>query len=143
MTDDDLRILRNRTFDELAVGDTARIERTLTADDVALFAVLSGDAGPQPPGDAGDAAEDDTWVKIYTTADCSGPVAGAGLDTMLEGAGIQVTVAPDSTTTFYATQSDTYGYTSSCSTPGLTYQRPRTARGPLVNGWSSRKPSAS
>ncbi|WP_202840948.1 bifunctional enoyl-CoA hydratase/phosphate acetyltransferase [Luteimonas saliphila] len=50
--DDDLRILRNRTFDELAVGDTARIERTLTADDVALFAVLSGDAGPQPPVDA-------------------------------------------------------------------------------------------
>ena len=28
--DDDLRILRNRTFDELAVGDTATIERSLT-----------------------------------------------------------------------------------------------------------------
>lgn len=93
-------------------------------------------------GDAGDAAEDDTWVKIYTTADCSGPVAGAGLDTMLEGAGIQVSVTPDSTTTFYATQSDTDGYTSSCSTPGLTYQQVTTAPAPpSLTGVSPESPA--
>ena len=44
---DDLRILRNRTFDELRVGDCASIERSLTQDDIHLFAVLSGDFNPQ------------------------------------------------------------------------------------------------
>jgi len=44
--DDDLRILRNRTFDELAIGDTATIERTLAQQDIQLFAVLSGDLNP-------------------------------------------------------------------------------------------------
>jgi len=45
--DDDLRVLRNRTFEELSVGDSASIERTLTAQDIQLFAVLSGDLDPQ------------------------------------------------------------------------------------------------
>ncbi|MCR6664112.1 MAG: bifunctional enoyl-CoA hydratase/phosphate acetyltransferase [Luteimonas sp.] len=44
---DDLHILRNRTFDELDVGDSACIERTLTQQDIQLFAILSGDANPQ------------------------------------------------------------------------------------------------
>ena len=44
---EDLRIVRNRTFDEIAVGDSASIERTLTAEDIQLFAVLSGDLNPQ------------------------------------------------------------------------------------------------
>ncbi len=44
--DDDLRILRNRTFDELAIGDTATIERGLTQQDIQLFALLSGDVNP-------------------------------------------------------------------------------------------------
>ena len=45
--DDDLRILRNRTFDELAIGESACIERTLTQQDIQLFAILSGDVNPQ------------------------------------------------------------------------------------------------
>jgi phosphotransacetylase/acyl dehydratase len=44
---DDLHVLRNRTFDELSPGDSACIERTLTAQDIQLFAILSGDANPQ------------------------------------------------------------------------------------------------
>ena len=40
-------LLRNRTFDEIAIGDSASIERTLTAQDIQLFAVLSGDVSPQ------------------------------------------------------------------------------------------------
>jgi phosphate acetyltransferase/phosphate butyryltransferase len=44
---DDLHLVRNRVFDEIAVGDSAAIERTLTAQDIQLFAVLSGDANPQ------------------------------------------------------------------------------------------------
>jgi phosphate acetyltransferase/phosphate butyryltransferase len=45
--DHDLRTVRNRVFDEIAIGDFASTERTLTADDIALFAVLSGDVNPQ------------------------------------------------------------------------------------------------
>jgi phosphate acetyltransferase/phosphate butyryltransferase len=36
----------NRTFDEIAVGDSASLQRTLTLDDIATFAVMSGDANP-------------------------------------------------------------------------------------------------
>ena len=42
----DLAILRNRTFDELAVGDTAGLSRTLTQQDIELFAIQSGDVNP-------------------------------------------------------------------------------------------------
>ena len=42
-----LRVLRNRTFDEIAIGDSAGIERTLTQQDIQLFAILSGDVNPQ------------------------------------------------------------------------------------------------
>ena len=44
---DDLEVLRNRTFDEIVVGDCASIERTLTAADIQLFAAMSGDINPQ------------------------------------------------------------------------------------------------
>lgn len=44
---DDIHVVRNRTFDEIRVGDTASIERTLTARDIQLFAMLSGDVNPQ------------------------------------------------------------------------------------------------
>lgn len=44
---DTLGIIRNRTYDEIAVGDSASIERTLTTEDIQLFAVLSGDTNPQ------------------------------------------------------------------------------------------------
>src|SRR4030095_15945807 len=42
----DLDVIRNRTFDEIAVGDHASIERTLTASDIQLFAAMSGDINP-------------------------------------------------------------------------------------------------
>ena len=44
---DDLRFVRNRIFDEIAVGDRVSIERTLSASDIQLFAVISGDDNPQ------------------------------------------------------------------------------------------------
>ncbi|MBV9891232.1 MAG: bifunctional enoyl-CoA hydratase/phosphate acetyltransferase [Rhizobacter sp.] len=42
-----LDVIRNRTFDEISVGDTATIERTLTMADIQLFAAISGDVNPQ------------------------------------------------------------------------------------------------
>jgi len=38
--------IENRTYDEIEVGDTARLERRLTMDDIKLFAVMSGDVNP-------------------------------------------------------------------------------------------------
>ena len=40
------QLLENRTFDEIAVGDTASITRVLNKDDIDLFAILSGDVNP-------------------------------------------------------------------------------------------------
>lgn len=40
-------MLRNRTFDEIAIGDAESIQRTLTVQDIRLYAVLSGDENPQ------------------------------------------------------------------------------------------------
>jgi phosphotransacetylase/acyl dehydratase len=39
-------LLENRTFDEIAIGDSASLSRTLSKDDIALFAVMSGDVNP-------------------------------------------------------------------------------------------------
>ena len=38
--------IENRTFDEIAVGDSASLARTLTRADIDLFAVMSGDVNP-------------------------------------------------------------------------------------------------
>ncbi|MBW7862120.1 MAG: bifunctional enoyl-CoA hydratase/phosphate acetyltransferase [Rhodocyclaceae bacterium] len=38
--------IENRTFDEIRVGDHARLLRTLRPDDIHLFAVMSGDVNP-------------------------------------------------------------------------------------------------
>ncbi len=38
--------IENRTFDEIRIGDTATLDRTLTEQDITLFAVMSGDINP-------------------------------------------------------------------------------------------------
>ncbi len=44
MNDNDT--VENRTFDEIAVGDTAKLDSTLTEDDVSVLAALCGDMTP-------------------------------------------------------------------------------------------------
>ncbi len=39
-------LLHNRTFDELAIGDTASLTRSVGRDDIDLFAAVSGDVNP-------------------------------------------------------------------------------------------------
>ncbi len=39
-------VLRNRTFDELTVGDAASLVRIVGQDDINLFAAVSGDVNP-------------------------------------------------------------------------------------------------
>ncbi len=41
-----MELIENRTFDEIEVGDAATLERTLTEQDITLFAVMSGDINP-------------------------------------------------------------------------------------------------
>lgn len=38
--------IENKTFDEISIGDSASLVRTLSKDDIALFAVMSGDVNP-------------------------------------------------------------------------------------------------
>lgn len=39
-------MLENKTFEEIKIGDTASMERTLTRRDIDMFAVLTGDMNP-------------------------------------------------------------------------------------------------
>lgn len=39
-------MIENLTFEEMSVGDTARLSRTLLAEDIQLFAAMSGDVNP-------------------------------------------------------------------------------------------------
>jgi len=41
-----VELIENRTFNEIKIGDTATLERTLTEQDIMLFAVMSGDINP-------------------------------------------------------------------------------------------------
>ena len=42
-TDHGPEFIENKTYDEIRVGDTASLQRTLTERDIQLFAVMSGD----------------------------------------------------------------------------------------------------
>jgi phosphotransacetylase/acyl dehydratase len=44
--DGNMALIENRTFDELSVGDSASVSRTVTKQDIELFAVVSGDVNP-------------------------------------------------------------------------------------------------
>jgi acyl dehydratase len=39
-------LIENRTFQEIALGESVSLERTLTWEDIELFAVMSGDVNP-------------------------------------------------------------------------------------------------
>jgi hypothetical protein len=51
-------LIENRTFDEIGVGESASVTRTLTEQDIQLFALVSGDVNPahgesSPPSPVG------------------------------------------------------------------------------------------
>ena len=43
---DPIAYIENRTYDEIQVGDSATLTRTLKPEDIQLFAVMSGDVNP-------------------------------------------------------------------------------------------------
>ena len=78
-------LVHNRTFDEIAVGDTASIERTLRAEDIQLFAALSGDSNPQHLDAA--FAERSRFHGVIAHGMWSATLISAVLGTRLPGAG--------------------------------------------------------
>ncbi len=46
MGEETMDYIENRTFDEIKVGDSASLVRTLTKDDISIFAAMSGDVNP-------------------------------------------------------------------------------------------------
>ena len=54
MTDE--AMIENRTFDEIAVGESASVTRTLSKRDIQLFALVSGDVRSKPSNSAASTA---------------------------------------------------------------------------------------
>src|SRR3954451_6046420 len=46
MAQDIVTLVENRVFDEIQVGDTASVQRTMRLEDITLFSVISGDVNP-------------------------------------------------------------------------------------------------
>ena len=77
--------LRNRTFDELAIGDSASMVRIVGRDDIDLFAAVSGDTNPAHL-DASFAAGD-IFGHVVAHGMWTGALVSAALGTRLPGPG--------------------------------------------------------
>lgn len=76
-------VIKNTTFDELKVGDTASIERTLSLQDIYLFAHVSGNTNPaHMPADGKPATAD-----IFAPSMWAGSLLSAVFGTLLPGPG--------------------------------------------------------
>ncbi|MBS0463709.1 MAG: bifunctional enoyl-CoA hydratase/phosphate acetyltransferase [Proteobacteria bacterium] len=77
--------IENRTWDELHLGDAATLERTLTAQDIALFAAMSGDINPAHVDE--DYAKGDRFGHVVAHGMWGGALISAVLGTQLPGPG--------------------------------------------------------
>lgn len=77
--------MENRTYDEIRVGDSAHITRTLTQRDIDLFAAMSGDVDPAETGP--DHAHGDLFHRVVAHGMWSGSLISAVLGTRLPGPG--------------------------------------------------------
>lgn len=91
-----MQMIENRTFDEIAVGDSAQTSRLLTARDIDLFAIVSGDVNPTHV-DAAFAA-DSRHHHVIAHGMWSGALISALLGTELPGPG---TIYQDQRLTFH------------------------------------------
>lgn len=78
-------MIENRTFDEIAIGESASSVRTLTQEDIELFALVSGDVNPAHLDPA--YAETDLFHKIIVHGMWGGALISAVLGTKLPGPG--------------------------------------------------------
>jgi len=77
--------IQNRTFDEIAVGDSASLERRLTSSDIKLFAVMSGDVNPAHVDE--DYAKSSRFHEIIAHGMWGGSLISTVLGTELPGPG--------------------------------------------------------
>jgi phosphotransacetylase/acyl dehydratase len=77
--------IENRTFDELKVGETASLARTLTYKDIELFAIMSGDVNPAHVDEA--FAKSDMFHKVVAHGMWGGALISTVLGTLLPGPG--------------------------------------------------------
>ncbi|HNP73372.1 MAG TPA: bifunctional enoyl-CoA hydratase/phosphate acetyltransferase [Kouleothrix sp.] len=80
-----MEYIENRTFDEIAVGDSASLTRTLTEADIKLFAVMSGDVNPAHLDE--EYARNDMFHKIIAHGMWGGALISTLLGTQLPGPG--------------------------------------------------------
>jgi phosphate acetyltransferase len=92
-----MSFIENRTFDELKIGDSAQIERTLTPKDIELFSIMSGDVNPAHV-DA-QYAKDDMFHQIIVQGMWGAALISTVLGTELPGPG---TIYLDQTLRFSA-----------------------------------------
>ncbi len=78
-------LIENRTFDEIAIGEEACLTRTLSEDDIQLFALVSGDVNPAHL-DA-DYAATDMFHRVIAHGMWGGGLISAVLGTRLPGPG--------------------------------------------------------
>ena len=89
--------IENRTFEELKIGDSAHLKRTLTPKDIELFSIMSGDVNPAHV-DA-EYAKDDLFHKIIAQGMWGASLISTVLGTELPGPG---TIYLDQTLKFTA-----------------------------------------
>ena len=77
--------IENRTFDEIQVGDSASLVRTLTRDDISLFAAMSGDVNPAHMDE--EYARSDPFHKVIAHGMWGGSLISTLLGTRLPGPG--------------------------------------------------------
>jgi phosphate acetyltransferase len=80
-----LDTLENITYDEIKVGDTATMSRTVHREDIQLFAVVSGDVNPSHLDD--DYAKDSTFGRVTAHGMLSGAMISALLGNKFPGPG--------------------------------------------------------
>ena len=78
-------MIENRTFDEIQVGETASLVRTLSREDIELFAVMSGDVNPAHVDE--EYAKSDMFHKIIAHGMWSASLISTLLGTKLPGPG--------------------------------------------------------
>lgn len=80
-----MQYIENKTFDELKVGDQAELTRTLSARDIELFAVMSGDVNPAHVDP--EYAKSDIFHRVIAHGMWGGALISAVLGTELPGPG--------------------------------------------------------
>lgn len=79
------KFINNKTFNEIDIGDSASLRRTLALKDIQLFAIMSGDINPAHLDE--DYAQKDMFHKIIAHGMWGGSLISTILGTLLPGPG--------------------------------------------------------